>query len=89
MTRPAHYHVWTRSMDGAEYGNVIIENTSDASVTYYNIARELVDFDNSIELKIEDVAGPLQHGHAVYAGQPGFFVLVAGCAGGCISPTWN
>lgn len=74
-------------MDGAEYGNVVIDHPSDASVTYYNIARHLVD--PTLELKIEDVSGPLLQGNAVYAGHPGFFVILAGCSGGCLSPTWN
>lgn len=84
---PVHYHVWTRSLDGAEYGNVVVENISDASVTYFNIARHLAD--PELRLAIEDVIGPLSKGQAVFAGRPGFFILLAGCTGGCISPTWN
>lgn len=82
-----HYHIWSRSMDGTEFGNVVIENLSDASVTYYNMTRNMIDPAN--ELSIEDVIGPLQEGNAVYSGRPGFIMLLAGCDGLCFSSTWN
>jgi hypothetical protein len=76
-----------RSADGTEFGNVVIENIADASVTYYNIARHLAD--PELGLKIEDVVGPLNEGNAIYAGTPHLLVMIAGCEGDCFSATWN
>jgi len=86
-TKLAHYHVWMRSADGTEFGNVIINHISDASVTYYNIARHLAD--PALGLAIEDVIRPLSDGNAIYAGRPNLLVMIAGCEGNCFSSTWN
>lgn len=86
-TKLAHYHVWMRSADGTEFGNVVIKNISDASLTYYNIAKDLAD--PELGLKIEDVVGPLSQGNAIYAGRPNLLVMIAGCEGRCFSTTWN
>jgi len=79
-----------RTLDGAELANATYDNDVDASLDFLGMARQINKYNAESDLKIEDVYNSLQYGgRGMYAGVPGFVVVVSRCDGGCKSPTWN
>jgi len=88
--RNKHVHVWTKSIDGAEFGNAIYENDIDAALAFCGIVQNVRKYaDDGVVIAIEDVMGSLTEGRGMYAGVPGFVVVLSRCDGGCKSPSWN
>ena len=89
ITQP-HLHVWTRTLDGCEFANSVYGHDVDASLAFIGVARQITKYNPDADIKIEDVYNSLQDGgRGMYAGVPGFVVVVSRCEGGCHSPTWN
>jgi hypothetical protein len=85
-----HTHLWTRSVDGAEFANALYENEIDAALDFTAILVDIRRYaDDGANITIEDVMHSLQDGNGMYAGVPGFIVVLSKCDGGCHSPTWN
>lgn len=85
-----HYHLWTTSVHGVQYGNAIFESHIDVAEKFTRIGQQL-NFGRPVKkFAIEDVVRALENGNGVYAGTPGFILVVTGCNGdGCTSSTWN
>lgn len=86
-----HIHVWTKSIDGAEYGNAIYDNEVDASLDFLGLIKNITkgNVENE-EVKIEHVMQSLDEGRkGMYAGFPGLIVVISRCEGKCHSPVWN
>lgn len=85
-----HLHVWTKSIDGAEFGNALYENDIDAAIAFIGIVVNVRKYsDDGVSLTIEHVMESLTEGKGMYAGVPGFVVVLSRCEGGCMSSTWN
>lgn len=86
-----HLHVWSKSIDGAEFANAIYENEVDAALAFMGVIVNIRKYDQSgINITIEDAMASLDNGRrGMYAGYPGLVVVLNRCAGGCVSPTWN
>lgn len=85
-----HYHVWTKSIDGAEFGNAIYENNIDASLSFNTIMRQITKYQPKAPIiPIETIVNSLVEGRGMYAGGPGLVVVLSRCDGGCFSPVWN
>jgi hypothetical protein len=86
-----HIHVWTKSIDGAEYGNVLYDNEVDAALAFLGIMKNVTKGNVPNEaVKIEDVMQSLDNGRkGMYAGYPGLIMVISRCDGGCKSPVWN
>lgn len=85
-----HYHVWSKSIDGAQFANAIYENDVDAAVAFIGIVVNIRKYDTSgINIAIEDVMQSLKEGNGMYAGYPGLVFVLSRCEGGCVSPSWN
>jgi hypothetical protein len=76
-------------MDGTEMANAIYENYIDASTAFCAITQQITHYNDDINLKIEDVVGSLENGRGMYAGVPGFVIVLSKCDGGCHSQIWN
>lgn len=83
-----HLHVWTRSLDGSEFGNALYYNEIDAAVDFLGIARGFM-YNSGADLHIEDVYNSLSEGSGMYAGSPGLIVVISRCEQQCQSPVWN
>lgn len=86
-----HIHVWTGSIDGAEFGNALYEDDVDAALNYLAILKNLTKYQIDNEsITIEDVMNAMD-GDSVgmAAGSPGLIVYISRCSGGCTSPVWN
>lgn len=85
-----HIHLWTRTMDGTEMANALFVSHIDAALSFCTIARQMTKYNEEANIKIEDVVQSLENGgRGMYAGVPGFVVVVSRCDGNCRSPVWN
>lgn len=85
-----HLHLWTKSIDGAEYANALYENEVDAALAFCGIIQNVRKYSkDGHTISIEDVMGSLVEGRGMYAGVPGLVVVLSKCDGKCKSPTWN
>ncbi len=85
-----HIHVWTKTIDGAEFGNALYENHIDAALAFCGIIQNIRKYANDgVKITIEDVVHSLEEGRGMYAGVPGFIVVLSRCDGGCVSASWN
>mgnify|MGYP006195287541 CR=1 FL=1 len=85
-----HLHLWTKSIDGAEFANALYTDDSDAALNFLGVIKNVTknNIDNEA-ITIEDVMDSLTEGRGMYAGVPGFVVVLSRCDGGCQSPSWN
>ena len=81
-------HVWSRSIDGAEFANTLYENEIDAALAFCAIAQQVRKYSETT-VTIEEVMRSLEEGNGMYVGVPGLVFVLSRCSGGCISPTWN
>jgi hypothetical protein len=86
-----HLHVWTKSIDGAEFGNVLYDNEVDAALAFLGIMKNVTKGNVPNEdVTIEQVMQSLDEGRrGMYAGYPGLIMVISRCDGGCKSPVWN
>jgi hypothetical protein len=86
-----HLHVWTKSIDGAEFGNALYENEVDAALAFLGIVKAVTKGNVPNEdVTIQHVMYSLDEGRqGMYAGLPGLIIVVSRCEGKCKSPTWN
>jgi hypothetical protein len=83
-----HIHLWSRTLDGAELGNALYRSDIDAALDFTAIVGQVTKYaENTVS--IEEVMSSLTDGRGMYAGCPGFIVVVSRCDGGCASPSWN
>jgi hypothetical protein len=84
-----HVHLVTRSLDGSEYGNAVFTTEFEAAVAFTGIAREMTHNNTDANIIVGDVMESFERGQGMYAGAPGFILVVAKCGGNCNSPAWN
>lgn len=85
-----HTHLWTRSIDGAEYANATYNHDVDAALDFIGIIKNITkDTVANEDITIEQVMDSLTDGSGIYAGYPGFIFVLSRCDGGCNSPIWN
>lgn len=85
-----HLHVWTRSLDGAEFANALYENDVDAALAFIGLVKDVTKYSVENEhITIEDVMESINNGRGMYAGAPGLIVVLSRCDGGCKSASWN
>lgn len=84
-----HYHVWSRTYDGTEMANAIYENPYDAAVSFCAMGQQVIKYNEHVSFTIEDVVGSLDAGAGMWAGAPGWMLVISKCDGGCRSPVWN
>lgn len=86
-----HLHVWTKSIDGAEFGNAIYDNDVDAALAFIGLVKNITKGNVPNEdVKIEHVMESIDEGRkGMYAGFPGLIVVLSRCEGNCNSPVWN
>lgn len=85
-----HLHLWTRSIDGAEFANAIYRDDVDAAIDFCGMIQDIRKYAiDGVQITIEDVMQSLTEGRGMYAGVPGFILVLSRCDGGCKSPTWN
>lgn len=85
-----HLHLWTRTMDGAEFANALYENDVDGALAFLGVVKQVTKYSVANEdITIEQVMGSLDDGRGMYAGVPGLIVVLSRCDGGCKSPSWN
>jgi hypothetical protein len=77
-------------MDGTEMANAVYVNHIDAAINFCTIARQMTKYNDEADIKIEDVVNSMEgEGRGMYAGVPGFVIVISKCDGGCRSPVWN
>lgn len=90
MRAGAHVHLWTTSITGAEFANAVFESEYDGAVKFLAVAKEVTKYTaDQSQLNIETVIESLSRGRGMYAGAPGFVVVLSKCDGNCVSPAWN
>lgn len=86
-----HLHVWTKSIDGAEYANAVYDDDVDAALAFIGLVKNIThgNVENGA-VTIEDVMDSIDDGaKGMYAGFPGLVVVLSRCEGNCVSPIWN
>lgn len=90
MIDEPHLHLWTKSIDGAEFGNAMYADDIDGALAFIGIIKDVTkDIIDNESITIESVLDSLVEGRGMYAGAPGFVVVLSRCDGGCTSPSWN
>lgn len=87
----SHLHLWTKTSDGVEFGNAIYDNDTDGAQAFLGVVKSVCKytFENH-EITIEDVLLSLEEGNGMYAGVPGFIIVLSRCEYcACMSATWN
>ena len=86
-----HFHVWAKTIDGAEYINTLHDHEVDASLAFIGLVKQITKGNVPNEdITIEGIMQTLDEGRrGTYAGYPGLIMVVSKCDGGCLSPTWN
>lgn len=90
MIYTPHLHLWTKSIDGAEFGNALYEEDTDGAMAFLGVIKDVTKYNmETDDITIEMVMESLTEGRGMYAGVPGFIVVLSRCDGGCQSPSWN
>ncbi len=84
-----HLHLWTRSLDGAEFANAIYENHIDAALDFCAITQHIRKYTDGDPVTIEYVMESLEEGKGMYVGSHGLLLVLSKCEGGCKSASWN
>lgn len=89
MIDAPHLHLWTKSIDGAEFGNALYVEDVDGAIAFLGVIQNVTKYSIDTDITIEMVMESLTEGRGMYAGVPGFVVVLSRCDGRCQSPSWN
>lgn len=91
MPTQEHYHITSKTLDGATFINTLHEDKTDAALDFLGIIKNITKHTVANEdVTIEDVMNSMEgDGLGIYGGRPGLVIMLGRCEGGCFSPTWN
>jgi hypothetical protein len=61
--KQSHVHVWTKSLDGTEFANIVYDNDVDAALSFLSVARQITFYNEEANITIEDASNSIQNGH--------------------------